>query len=289
MRLLTAFMCSTLFVPTAQADDMSGILQSLTSPVEATVHQHAILGVSPNMDAELASNTLSLHFERDLVPEDVTLSLQSPEGRQFQYVYPQRLTTPWVDQFVRMGSDDYEEIAVDLATGVLDGRVLAVHRTIAMFDTDRPSAEAVFAQLIESYGQPSAMVTGSYDSELIYAYGTDGFITDLPALEASMHPVVTGQPMTASISRFGSFFHDDVPCISAIGRDAYYEFRMPRREDPLASCAAALRVRVQISGPKTTIHFDLMDYRLIRANRDETDQQILEALDEEQAPSRIKL
>jgi hypothetical protein len=289
MRLLAVFICSTLLVPSAWADDTTDNLQSLVSSVEATVHPHAILNVSPNMDAESASSALSLHFERDLVPEDVTLSIQSPQGRQFQYVYSQRLTTPWVDLSVRMGSEDYEEITVDLATGVLDGRVLAIHRTIAMFGTDRPSAEAVFGQLIESYGQPSAMVTGTYDSELIYAYGTDGFIADLLALEASMHPVVAGQPMTASISRFGSFFHDDVPCINAIGRDAFYEFRMPRPEDLLASCDAALRVRVQVSGPKTTIHFDLMDYRLIRANRDETDRQILEALDEEQAPSRIKL
>lgn len=289
MRLLTVFLCSTLSVTSALADDTSDDLHALTPPAAATAHPHAILGVSPNMDAESALTALSAHLERDLVPEQVTLSIQSPEGRQFQYVYTQRLTTPWVDPFVRMGSEDYEEITVDLATGVLDGRVLAVHRTIAMFGTDRPSAEAVFARLIESYGQPSAMVTGSYDSELIYAYGTDGFIPDLPALEASMHPVVTGQPMTASISRYAVFFHDDVPCINAIGRDAFYEFRMPRPEDPTASCDAALRVRVQVSGPKTTIHFDLMDYRLIRANRAATDQQILEALDEEQAPSRIKL
>jgi hypothetical protein len=289
MRLLAVFLCSTLLVTDALADDTSDGLRSLTSPATATVHPHTILGVAPNLDAESALAALSIHFERDLVIEEATLNVQSPQGRQFQYVYSQRLTTPWVDQFVRMGGDDYEEITVDLATGVLDGRVLAVHRTIAMFGTDRPSAEAIFGQLIESYGQPSAMITGSYDSELIYAYGKDGFIADLPALEVSMHPVVTGQPMTASISRFGSFFHDDVPCINAIGRDAFYEFRMPRREDPLASCAAALRVRVQISGPKTTIHFDLMDYRLIRANRDETDQQIMEALDDEQAPSRIKL
>lgn len=289
MRLLAILLCSTLFVSTAGADDTSGGLKSLTSSVEATVHPHAILAVSPNMSAELASNAFSIHFERDLVPEEVTLSIQSPQGRQFQYVYSQRLTTPWVDQFVRMGSENYEEINVDIATDVLDRRVLAVHRTIAMFGTDRPSAESIFGQLIESYGQPSAMVVGSYDSELIYAYGTDGFIADLHALEASMHPVALGQPITASLSRFSSLFHDDVPCIHAIGRDAFYEFRMPRREDPLASCDAALRVRVQISGPKTTIRFDLMDYRLIRANRDETDRQILEALEEEQAPSRIKL
>lgn len=289
MRLLTVFLCSTLLASTVRADDASEGLRALTSPASATVQPHTILGVAPNLDAEYALNAMKTHFERDLVPEEVTLSIQSPQGRQFQYVYPQRLTTPWVDPAVRMGSEDYEEVALDLATDVLGGRVLAIHRTIAMFGTDSPSAEAIFGQLIESYGQPSAMVTGSHDSELIYAYGTDGFLADLQALEASMHPVVTGQPMTASISRFGTFFHDDVPCISAIGRNVFYEFRTPRREDPLATCDAALRVRVQISGPKTTIQFDLMDCRLIRANRAETDRQILEALSEQQEPSRIKL
>jgi len=188
-----------------------------------------------------------------------------------------------------MGSENYEEIKVDLATDVLDGRVLAVHRTVAMFGTDRPFAESIFGQIIETHDRPSAMVIGTYDSELLYAYGTDGFIPDLFGLEASMHPKVEGQPMTASVSRFGAFFHDDVPCIKATGRDSFYKFQMPRPEDLLASCTAALKVRVQSNGQKTTIHFDLMDYKLIRANRAETDRQILETLDEEQAQSRIKL
>ena len=37
------------------------------------------------------------------------------------------------------------------------------------------------------------------------------------------------------------------------------------------------------------IRFDLMDYRLIRANRGETDRQIMDLLEQEQSPSRIKL
>jgi hypothetical protein len=289
MRLLPIFLFSVLFVQAARADEAPDGLRPSATLFAAAVHPHTILGVTPNMDAESASNALTLHFEQDLGPETVTLNVQTPEGRHFQYEYSQRLTSPWVDQFVRMGSEDYEEITVDLATDVLGGRVLALHRTIVMFGDDRPSAEAIFGQLIESYGQPSVMATGSYESELLYAYGTNGFVTDLQALEATMHPIVVGQPSTASHSRFGSYFHDDVPCIGAIGRNGFYEFQMPRREDPLASCDAALRVQVKTSGPKTTIRFDLMDYGLIRANREETDLQIMEALEEEQAPSRIEL
>lgn len=289
MRLMAVFLSSVLPLQCAWADENSDGLRPAATTIAAADHPHAILGVSPNMDVETATSALSAYFERDLLPETVTLSVQSPQGRQFQYEYSQRLTTPWVDQFVRMGSEGYEEVTVDLATGVLAGRVLALHRTIVMTDDDRPSAEAIFGQLIESYGEPSAMVTNSYESELLFAYGNDGFIEALQALEATMHPVVAGQPSTASLSRFGGYFHDDVPCVGAAQRDGFYEFQMPRREDPLASCDAALRVQVQTSGPKTMIRFDLLDYRLIRANREETDRQIMEALDEEQAPSRLKL
>lgn len=289
MRLMAVFLSSILSLQCAWADENSDVLRPGATVIAAADHPHAILGVSPNMDAETAISALSAHFERDLVPETVILSVQSPQGRQFQYEYSQRLTTPWVDQFERMGSESYEEVTVDLATDVLAGRVLALHRTIVMTDDDRPSAEAIFGQLIESYGEPSAMATNSYESELLYAYGKDGFITDLIALEATMHPAVSGQPSAASQSRFGTYFHDDVPCIGAAGRDGFYEFEMPRREDPLVSCDAALRVRVQTSGPKTMIRFDLLDYRLIRANREETDRQIMEALDEEQAASGLKL
>lgn len=289
MRLMAVLFSSILPLQCVWADGNFDGLRPGATTFAAADHPHAILGVSPNMDAETAISTLSAHFERDLVPETVTLSVQSPQGRQFQYEYSQRLTTPWVDQFVRMGSEGYEEVTVDLATDVLAGRVIALHRTIVMTAEDRPSAEAIFGQLIESYGEPSAMVTSSYESELLYAYGNDGFITDLIALEATMHPVVAGQPSTASQSRFGTYFHDDVPCIGTAGRDGFYELQMPRREHPLASCNAALRVQVQTSGPKTLIRFDLLDYRLIRANLEETDRQIMEALDEEQAPSRLKL
>jgi hypothetical protein len=273
----------------ALAEEPMGGLLPLVATVAPTEHPYAILNFAPGANQEAILGALSKHFERNLFPETVTLNIQSPQGRQFHYEYVQRLTTPWVDGFVRMGNDSYEEITVDLATEVLGGRVLAIHRTIVMTENDRPSAEAIFGQLIKTYGQPSAMVTGSHESELLYAYGNDGFISDLKQLEDTMHPVIANQPRTASISRYGSYFHEDVPCIGAIGRNAFYAFQMPRRDDTLASCDAALRVHVRASGVKTMIRFDLMDYRLIRANREETDHQIMDLLEQEQSPSRIKL
>lgn len=289
MRLLNAALILMFFAPSAQAEELATSLQPQTPMIVPTVHPYGILGLAPGASRQTALEALSEHFERDLFPETVTLNIQSPQGRQFQYEYVRRLTTPWVDGFVRMGNDNYEEITVDLATDVLGGRVLAIHRTIVMTKNDRPSAEAIFGQLIETYGQPSAMITGMHESELLYAYGNDGFISDLKQLEDTMHPVIANQPRTASISRYGSYFHEDVPCIGAIGRNGFYAFQMPRRDDPLASCDAALRVHVRASGGKTMIRFDLMDYRLIRANREETDRQIMDLLEQEQSPSRIKL
>ena len=273
----------------ALAEEPMGGLQPLALEVAPTEHPYVILDLAPGASQETALETLSEYFERDLFSETATLNIQSPQGRQFQYEYVQRLTTPWVDGFVRMGNGNYEEITIDLATDVLGGRVLAIHRTIVMTEKNRPSAEAIFGQLIETYGQPSAMITGTYESELLYAYGNDGFISDLKRLEDTMHPVIANQPRTASISRYGSYFHEDVPCIGAIGRNAFYAFQMPRRDDPLASCGAALRLHVRASSGKIMIRFDLMDYRLIRANREETDRQIMDPLEQEQSSSRIKL
>lgn len=289
MRLLNAALILMFFVPSAQAEEVATSLQPHTPMIAPTEHPYGILGLAPGASRQTALKTLSEHFERDLFPENVTLYIQSSQGRQFQYEYVQRLTTPWVDPLVRMSNDSYEEITVDLATEVLGGRILAIHRTIVMTENDRPSAEAIFGQLIETYGQPSAMITGAHESELLYAYGNSGFIADLKQLEDTMHPVIANQPRTASISRYGSYLHEDVPCIGAIGRNGFYTFEMPRRDDPLASCDAALRVHVRASGGKTMIRFDLMDYRLIRANREETDRQIMNLLEQEQSPSRIKL
>jgi|GEM_PF-2488292 len=284
-----AFVALWMFPFEALAEEPTSELHQSIPVITSTEYPYAILGLAPGANRQTSLEALSEHFERDLLPETVTLNIQSPQGRQFRYEYVQRLTTPWVDGFVRMGNDSYEEITVDLATDVLDGRVLAIHRTIVMTENDRPSAEAIFGQLIETYGQPSAMITGTHESELLYAYENDGFISDLKHLEDTMHPVIANQPRTASIPRYGSYFHEDVPCIGAIGRNGYYTFQVPRRDDPLASCDAALRVQVRASGGKTMIRFDLMDYRLIRANREETDRQIMDLLEQEQSPSRIKL
>ena len=284
-----AFVVFLMFPSGALAEEPTSELRQSIPAITSTEHPYAILGLAPGTSQQTALEALSEHFERDAFPESVTINIQSPQGRQFQYEYVQRLTTPWVDGFVRMGNDSYEEITIDLATEVLGGRVLAIHRTIVMTENDRPSAEAIFGQLIEAYGQPSAMVTGTHESELLYAYGNGGFITDIIQLEETMHPVIANQPRTTSTSRFGAPFHEDVPCIGAIGRNEFYAFRMPRREDPLASCDAALRVQIRASNGKTMIRFDLMDYRLIRANRNETDRQIMDILEQEQAPSRIKL
>ena len=230
MRLLNAALILIFFAPSAQAEEFATSLQPKTPMIAPTEHPFGILGLAPGASSQTALEALSEHFERDLFPETVTLSIQSPKGRQFQYEYVQRFTTPWVDGFVRMGNNSYEEITVDLATEVLGGRVLAIHRTIVMTENDHPSAEAIFGQLIETYGQPSAMITGAHESELLYAYGNDGFISDLNQLEDTMHPVIANQPRTASISRYGSYFHEDVPCIGAIGRNGFYAFEMPRRD-----------------------------------------------------------
>ncbi len=287
MRLFHAACIAISLASTSHATDL---LTPITSEATTKDHPYSILYLSPGMSVEDAEIALAEHFQREeMHREQVSLNIRSPKGREFKHEYAQRLTTPWIDPFVRMGPDSYEEVTVDLATDVLSNRVLAIHRTLVMVEQDRPAPEAIINQLIDTYGQPSGMERGTYDSELVYAFDANGFIADIKQREEEMHPLIPNMPSTASLSRFGSQFHDDVPCIQAFGRSAFYEFQMPRQDDPDTTCDMAFIVKIRSSAGKTAVDFHLMDFRLIRANRNETDTQILKALEAPQSSSKLKL
>lgn len=284
------FYVACFAISLASASHAMDQLTPIASDISTTDHPFSILYLSPGISVEDAEIALAEHFPREeMHREQVSLNIRSPKGREFKHEYAQRLTTPWIDPFVRMGPDSYDEVTVDLATDVLNNRVLAIHRTLVMVEQDRPAPETIINQLIDTYGQPSGKELGTYDSELLYAFDANGFIADIKQREAEMHPIVPNVPSTASLSRFGSQFHDDVPCIQAFGRSALYEFQMPRRKDPNSTCDMAFIVKIRSSGGKTAVDFHLMDFRLIRANRNETDTQILKALEAPQSSSKLKL
>lgn len=264
-------------------------LQPLTSKPERKATSFSVLDVSPGDMAFEATETILAHFGQPLVDELVTLNVRSSNGREFRYEYAQRMLSPWVTPVLRLGQEPYEEVTLSLATGVLEGRVLEVQRTIVAVGNDRPSAEAVFAQVKEIFGPPSYEKLDSFESHLIYLHSSDGFISSLQALDAQIVAQSGMGNLRSSTGLAGGQFDNETPCVTAIGQPAIYQFKSPRTDDPLAGCDLVFHVQVQAAGGKTTVRFDLVDYALVRLNRDETDRQILEALEQPQSESKIKL
>jgi hypothetical protein len=277
MRLGLYSICTALFPVTVLGQDT---LAPMSPPVDATKHSYTILDVAPGSDGGDAAKALSSHFGQNLADDIITLNVTSSNGRSFKYEYVQRLVSPWVTPFVRMGNEPYEDVNVSLATGVLEGRVLGIDRTVVATASDRPSAESVFRQVEEAFGVPSLVHLDAYKSELIYAYADGAFITNLKAADPT--------PSGASIGS-SEYLSNDTPCKTAIGRSPIYQYRSPRGEGWIGGCDLIFRVLVENGGAKTTIRFSLNDYALARLNRDETDRQINEALEQPQPASEIKL
>ncbi|MEP3638077.1 MAG: hypothetical protein ABJN14_12565 [Paracoccaceae bacterium] len=240
----------------------------------------SVLEVRPGDTVDAAAGILSNHFGNDLTPDFASLVVRSLVGRELQYEYPQRLVSSWVTPFVRLGNEPYEDVNVSLATGVLEGRVLGIDRTIVSTGLGRPSAVSVFRQVEEVYGVPSLVHLDAYKSEMIYAYASGAFIADLKAADPT--------PSTADVGS-SDYLSNDTPCKTAVGRSPIYQYRSPRGEDWIGGCDLIFRVVVESGGANTTIRFSLNDYALARLNRDETDRQINEGLEHPQPASEIKL
>ncbi len=257
-----------------------GVLKPYEPQPAPTNSSFSVLGITPGDTRDAAAGMLSSHFDTDLTPDVIIFGVRSTEGRELQISYAQRLISPWVTPFVRMGSEPYEDVNVSLATGVLEGRVLGIDRTIIATGSDRPSVESVFRQVEETFGAPSLVHLDEYKSELIYAYADGEFITDLKAIDP-----------TTSAAGVGSsdYLSNETPCKSAIGRSPIYQYRSPRGDDWIGDCDLVFQVLVESGRAKTTIRFSLNDYALARVNRDETDRQINGALEQPQPASEIKL
>ena len=286
MKIVKHIISAALFPCTAFAQEVLPPTLKNYAPVEPI---YSILGVAPGQTSDEAAKAFLAQFDQPLVDELATLNVRSSNGREFRYEYAQRMLSPWVTPVLRMGQEPYEEVTLSLATGVLEGRVLGVQRTIVAVGNDRPFAEAVFAQVKEAFGPPSYERLDSFESHLLYLHSSDGFISNLNNLDTQIVAQSGQGNLRSSTGVAGGQFDTETPCVTTIGQPAIYQFKSPRIDDPLAGCDLVFHVQVQAAGGKTTVRFDLVDFALVRLNRDETDRQILEALEKPQSESKIKL
>jgi len=286
MRIVKHIISAVLLPCTAFAQESLTPTPGKYVPIEPV---YSILGVTPGWTADEAREAFLAHLDQPLADEVVALNVRSSNGREFQHEYTQRLLSPWVTPFMRMGQEPYEEVTLSLATGVLEGRLLGVQRAIVQIGNDRPSAEAVFAQVKEIFGPPSYEKLDSFESHLMYLHSSDGFISSLRDLDTQIVAQSGQGNLRSSTGVAGGQFDNETPCVTAIGQPAIYQFKSPRTDDPLAGCDLVFHVQVQAADGKTTVRFELVDYALVRLNRDETDRQILEILEQPQSESKIKL
>ena len=182
--------------PEAQAStEARGPLVPLPAP-EARPYPYAILGVRPGMTRDEAVAALEAGAGRplELAAETLHVRVAAPDGRAVEFAYDVSLETPKRDPYAglrRMNDptdvEASEHFTLTLASDVLEGRVLAVHRSLRRLN-DAPDAlpprEALRAQLEALYGAPShARETtgdrGTVSATWTWAWGEDGFIPDL--------------------------------------------------------------------------------------------------------------
>lgn len=70
-----------------------------------------------------------------------------------------------------------------LTSDVMERRPGTIQRNIRQSSDQPPEPLALQAQIAETYGPPSRVEINGRDISLTYAWSTEGFITDLDALE----------------------------------------------------------------------------------------------------------
>lgn len=235
-----------------------------------------ILNVSPGVTADNARSILESEFDGTLVPEDVTLRVQSSNGNAFDHSYTRRLLTQGIGIHQRMGSDPYEDISLALGTEAIGNRVLSIRRTIRDLNSALPEAAALKSQLEEAYGKASRADITAHNMTLTYAWGGNGFINDLDAEPVKTMEYTDGRGRTNTFS----FQTCESGKMSTV-----YEFDQVRREPIAPGCVAIFTIQYKPGAETSEIIFTLSDFEMVRDHVESVDQQILDSLTRETPPS----
>lgn len=261
MRAPISILISSLVALPAFAEPMK--------PIEVPVgnHPYAVLGITTGM---LGTEAEALMAERGitLTPEVMELRASMPSGAMFDLQYDSRLLTQGVSVNTRLSGQPYEEVIIQLDTGVLERRVLSVRRTLVAANEDLPQYPALRQQLVELYGEPSEEKSESGGFTLTYAWIEGQKVESIEALPYQQFEFMG--------SNGRMMMQEAKPCMVGTNDIA---FRGQERTSPIApGCSAKLTVSYGSGAPNSSISFSLTDYDLMRLNQDESMRQINEAL-----------
>lgn len=267
------------------------IAETPLTPVPAPSERpypYEILGLQPGDSLDDVMAVFSERSDDEPTGETETIQISSPDNRVMEFEYERFRRIGDVGLHGRMGGADQDQVTAYLASTVLEQRPLDISRNISQPNDELPEALALKAQIEELYGPPSKLETSTGSMTMIYAWGTDGFITDLDNQEEREFSYTNrfGESATTSFR----------PCTANTTAQAYtgvvqYNFAYPRRDDIMPDCVARFTVTHSSRPGRVGISFSLTDYELGRLHRDSLDEQIIETLtgDTQVAPSDMDL
>jgi hypothetical protein len=232
----------------------------------------AIVEIAPGMTIDDATEIMRKRG-MGLVTEGVKLRASSPQGRTFDLSAVARFGTAGVDPMVRMSNAPYEEIGGVVDLGVFGGEIISVNRTVLASNADLPKPDELLAQLRQEYGEPSMVEIGG--SEMTILYGWDAAGVKLLGLDSNLGGAASREfqkPGSTSTTYY-------IPCISDPGGEMSVEYNSLNDKASIAmDCSARYEVIYQSGPAQSKIMFSLSDYDRARKAREETDNQINEAL-----------
>lgn len=230
-------------------------------------YDYAIVGVVPGMTANEAREIIEEYTDTKLDTDEIAGTV-SANARTANYRYTRSLRTPGATRLTQ-GNGTYEVFEVLLATQALEQTVVSINRRIRKPPESLPEPNALRAQLEETYGTPSRVEIEGPSMRLTYFWTDAGLIEDIEAVEETTieHEVAPGD-----IKRFRY-----QPCRTP-ERHVEYEFKFPRNRPFMPGCTARFTVAYRTGPGVAELSFELRDFDLIRANREASDQQILDHL-----------
>ena len=236
-------------------------------------YPYAVLGQQPGGLPGPTHEALKAELGADILlrPEEIVMQLPAPDGRIFEFTFPQYLQTPR-PVYAGLGGDDetYDRFGLLLATDALEGRVLGISRNLRAPNTEVPDFAALRAQLVGLYGEPSDERDDGRVRVMIWAWADDGFIEDLHGQpERSMQfETATGEIVPV----------DYRPCVKRNEADLQYGFAYPRKGPAYPGCVATYAVAHTTDMGFSTIDFSVSDFELGRLHREAADAQLIDWL-----------
>lgn len=265
------------FVPfQAIAED---VLEATVDPGDRP-YPYAIFNVQPGDSPDDNQTIFEERMAIELVPQEVQIRVQSPNGQDFQTTFIDHMLTAGVDTNTRLRGDAYGSVFLQLATEAMDRRIIAITRSIRTESDNIPEPAALRAQIEERYGQPSRIEVNGPTIRLTYAWGIDGFITDLDTVTEQ---TIEHDPGDGNTKTFRYR-----PCATA-GGEVGYRFNELRRQPKMPGCVALYVVTYKGGSPMSEVHFAIYDYDLDRRHTAAVDAQIKSALSDNVEASDMDL